>query len=250
MGETKLHEILAVEGDLEARAKDAMHDAKTKFSTPAFFHGFKRELEMFDGDDGTHYPPETQQVTYVVDEILKSVSDHSSRYFDVMLAKESTNQMAKADLIVNGETISKDLPATFLLGMESRLKVLKNALDTIPTLPPGRDYVLDEDVADNIFKTRDPERTFKTANRIKHKVLYDATKEHPAQIEKWSEQENVGAYTKVEWFSSMSPNGKRKLIQRLNDMIMGCKKARQKANSVEVTRKEVGRDIFGYLFSE
>ena len=81
----------------------------------------------------------------------------------------------------------KVVPATLLLGLESRLKMVRDVYAEIPTLPPGGKWVKDTNEGNDIYFNENIETRFKTAKTFVHKVLYEATKEHPAQIEKWEE---------------------------------------------------------------
>ncbi len=91
------------------------------------------------------------------------------------------------------------------------------------------------------------EVTYKTKKAIKHKVLYEATPNHPAQIEKWSEDERVGKYTKQMWCGLFSNPQKTAILNRVDKLIRAVKKARQRANRVEVKNTEVMTDILSYL---
>jgi len=100
-----------------------------------------------------------------------------------------------------------------------------------------------------VFRTKFPTERFKTAKEVKHKVLYDATDHHPAQIETWNEMVNVGRITETTWSGMISPADKSLYIGRMDKLIQAVKKARQRANTTKVGKAEVGPTIFNYLFS-
>jgi hypothetical protein len=250
----KLHELLAVEGDLEGTFKSILKETEHSFSKkPGLFFGYNKRLEMFSEaasqsqSQSLTTPEEVQQITTTVSEKMDYVSTHVTRYFDALLQKEATNQEAKADLIVDGKTIAKDLPATFLLGMESRLKKLRDVLQAIPTLPPGKRWQPDENKGKDVYICPDNEEKFKTARTVKHKVLYDATEHHPAQIERWEETENVGKYVTVHWSGMIPVSKKSDILARIDKLIQAAKKARQRANTTEVKKATIGKQIFEYL---
>ena len=243
-----LHELLAVESDLEGTFKKIVEEAKITFTKKeALFHGFHRKLEMFDETDKTEYPEENKEIDETVPGKLKYVFPSIERYFDALYQKESTNQLAKADLVVNGETLATDLPATFLLGLESRLKQVRDLLVTIPTLEPGIKWVPDTNRGEGIYVNDPPEEKLKTAKTFQHKVLYDATEKHPAQIEKWEETINVGKFIRTIWNGKMSPLDKSNLLNRLDTLIQAVKKARQRANTQEVNTNKVAKNILNYV---
>lgn len=243
----KLHELLAVEADLQNEYKKATDSAKAVFAkNPGHFMGFTRRLEMF-ADSSKDAPIENQEVTETITNRLHEIGIHAERFFDAVLQKEATNSTAKADLYVDSVLIGQQIPATFLLGLETKLKHLLGVFEDIPTLPPGFSFVKDEEKGLNIWKIVDAEKKFKTQKTFKHKVLYQATKEHPAQIERWEEVENVGVYVAERWFGMFSQAQKTTLIGNLNKLLSAVKVARQKANCEEVTTQYIGQSIFSYL---
>lgn len=243
-----LHELLAVEGDLEGTFKKIVEETKSTFKNkPAHFLGSHRKLEMFADDDKTEYPEEHKAIDETVGSKLEYTAKPIKRYFDAVLQKEATNQTAKADLVVDGKVLAEGLPATFLLGLESRLKIVRSIYNEIPTLDPGIEWEKDEAKGKGIFKTKYPEEKLKTAQTIQHKVLYEATKEHPAQLERWQEALNVGKFIKQTWSGMISPYDKSMYLERIDKLIRAVKKARQKANTAEVVKLKIGDTLFNFI---
>lgn len=243
----KMHEILAIEADLEGRAKKIMEETRKVFKDKAaLFMGAVRTYKPF-VEDGISYPSENQAMTSTVDEKLAYTIKEVEKYYDALLQKESTNQVAKADLEVDGVVIAKDVPATFLLGMESRLKQLREIYDAVPTLAVGTEWKLDESKGDGVYSIVHPEEAMKTQKTTKSKVLYEATDKHPAQIDKWEEVENVGKYTKYIWCGMVTPARKSQMLNRVDELIRAVKKARQRANSVEVVSASIGKSLMDYI---
>jgi len=244
---SKLHELLAVEGNIESAYRKALEETKTTFQKrPAHFFGRHKTLEMFD-ENAPKAPDEYQELQTTVQEKLEYQADHIIRYLDAVLQKERTNQEARADLVVDGVTLASDVPATFLLGLENKLKTIRSVYDVIPTLPPGVKWEPDESKGAHVYRRVHPEEKFKTARTFRHKVLYEATKEHPAQIEKWEETENVGKYIENQWCGMLSPAEKSTILGRLDKLIRATKKARQKANATEVVHVTIGKELFDFI---
>lgn len=246
----QLHELLAVEGDIEGIAKKIIEETVKVFSDkPALFIGFNRHLEMFAEDDSENHQgiEDHQEITETVSNKLDYMSDHVKRYFDSLLQKELTNQTAKADLIVDGLIIAKDLPATFLLGLESRLKNLRRVYEAIPTLAPGIKWLPDETKGQNIWAADRPEERYKTAKAFKSQVLVEATEHHPAQVEKWEETVNVGKYVNKRWCGMLSPAQKSMMLARIDKLIRAVKKGRQRANKAEVEVRNIGAELFAFI---
>lgn len=249
---TKLHEILAVEPERERTAKKIIDEATKTFSDkPNMFIGAHKTWQMFE-DAAQHQAPadEHQALATTVPDKLDWVQKNVSRYFDTNLQKECANQKAKADLIVNGVTIATDLPATFLLGMETKLNRLRPVYEAIPVLPPSMDWEDAPELGEHVRKAVHPEEKFKSAKTFQHKVLYDATPEHPAQIERWEETVNVGKSVRETWSGMLTTHEKAMLLSRLETLQQAVKSARQRANSVEVVDRKVARDLFSFIHGD
>lgn len=246
----KQHELLAVEGDLQGTAKKVIEEAIQTFSKRAdHFQGNIKTLTMFyearqETEGGV---TERKELVSTVDEKLGYVFGHINKYYDAVLQKESTNQIAKADLVLDGNVIAKDLPATFLLGLESKLKGLRSMIEAIPTLPPGISWEPDASAKSGVFKTSHPITTYKTEKRIQHKVMYEATKEHPAQIQAWNEDEKIGKYSTEQSSGMLTTSEKSNRLTRVDKLIQAVKKARQRANNIEVVKGKIGKTLTDYI---
>ncbi len=250
MKKSVLHELLAVEGDLDGAHKKILDETKSTFTKKQDkFMGQHRKLHMFI-EDGIEHP----EIYKKMDDTVQSKLDHmqktEKRYFDAMLQKEATNQLAVADLKVEGVVIGTDLPATFLLGMETRLKRLREVYSAIPTLQPGIDWVKDETEGANVYKNGKPDEQLKTETIIEPVVLYEATKDHPAQVKEASKVVTVGKYRTSTWSGMLSVAEKSALLGRIDKLIRAFKKARQRANTTEVVNRSIGKEIFAYIDSE
>lgn len=245
----KLHELLSVEGDLEGIYKKILDETAQTFTKKVDrFFGAVRTMEWFE-EGNPPVPAEHQALTTTVKDKLDYQKNAVIRYFDALLQKERTNQDARADIIIDGVPIASDLPATFLLGLESRLKRVREIYDKIPTLPPNIKWEKDETKGDDIYSRVHPEEQLKTEKIFKVQVLYDATKEHPAQVEKIPETKNVGVYKKEVWTGLLSPADKLALLGKIDRLIQAVKKARQRANTTEVVKLTIGKELFGYINS-
>lgn len=246
---SKLHELLAVEGDLEGIYKKILDETAQTFTKKVDrFFGTVRTMEWFE-EGNPPVPSEHQALTTTVKDKLGYQKNAVIRYFDALLQKERTNQDAKADIVIDGAVIASGLPATFLLGLESRLKRVREVYDKIPTLPPNIKWEKDITKGDDIYSRAHPEEQLKTEKIFKVQVLYDATKEHPAQVEKIPETKNVGVYKKEIWTGLLSPADKSVLLGKIDKLIQAVKKARQRANTTEVVKTTIGKELFTYINS-
>lgn len=255
---TKLHELLAVEGDRAGIAKKTTEEAINTFVKKAdHFRGHVKTLNMFDDARQANEGGETDR-SDIVDTVMNKLSyalGPVSKYYDVVLQKEATNQKAVADLIVDGDTIGEALPATFLLGLETKLKEIRRIVEVIPTLQPGITWEEDPSQKKGVLRRAHPEETLKQEKKINHQVLVPPTfpKEGekgeglPAQIESWNDTVAVGKYVVQQWCSMISTHEKSEILGRVDKLIQATKKARQRANDIEVEDKKVGKAIVDYI---
>jgi hypothetical protein len=230
----KLHELLAVEKGLEVAATDAVREARDTFTRKQnHFLGAIKRYEPF--DEAKRHEEATEEfheMETTVPAALERVMTQVAKWFDAVLQKEATNQTAKADVVVRGRTLARDLPATFLLGLESKLRQLRQMVQEVPVLSPGTKW--------------EPDAT-RGKGVIEHKIIVPATKEHPAQVEKWNADQNIGRYITEKWSGMASPADKAALLERLGELERAVKQARQRANAAEVLERQVGEAVAGFL---
>lgn len=247
----KLHEVLAVQADLEGTAKKVSQEAITTFTKRAdHFQGHHKSLEMFAEERSQEEKgaEDHKAIVTTVDKKLEYIWKAVGKHFDAILQKERTNQDARADLIVDGVVIMEGLPATFLLAMETKLKDLRAVYEAAPTLAPGIDWE-DDPAAEmsGVFRMKHPETKHKQEKTIKHKVLVDPTEHHPAQIEKWTENLNVGTFITQRQCSMITPAKKSEYLGRIDKLIRACKRARQRANNTEIVKMKVASKIREFI---
>jgi len=244
----KLHELLAVESDAQGQYKLILAETAKVFKDGLhIFQGHVKSLTMFDDKDSNLNTVERTEISSTVKKRLEYTNKKIEKYIDICVQKEKTNQSARSDLIVDGVTIAKDLPATFLLGLETKLKEVRSVYAGIPTLQANIAFEKDENLGDSIYKTRYPEVAMKTQQVFKSQVLYEATDKHPAQIAVVNKM-YIRGITKITGLSGrITVNRKSELLAKCDKIINACKQARQRANDVEHPTVVVGQKMFDYL---
>ena len=243
----KLFEVLAVEGDSQGRAAKLVTETKTVFSNKEnLFKGHIRTLKLFNRNteniteiEALELKDTTQvKVESTVPESLNYMACVLGDYWDVMYQKEATNQVAKSDIVLDGQVLLKDVPVTFLLCMENRMKDIRPVLEAIPTLSPGVDWKLDSAYGNYIYKapvTND----VKTKEDIDYRIVVQPTDKHPAQVVQTKQQFNIGQYARTEWSGLISSAEKAVLLDRFDKLARAIKEARQRANDVEAVTTKV-----------
>jgi len=246
----KMHELLAVESNLSGVFSKVIKEAEVTFSKkPDHFLEHHKVLKMFDDERRNEEAAaeEHKAMVTTVNEKLSYVWGHVSSYIDLLMQKEFTNRQAVADLEVDGKTIAKGLPATFLLSLEQRLTKMRDLYESIPTLAPGTEWEIDTNRGRDIYRSKRPEIKRKTEKAVKHKVLYDATTEHPAQISEWSEDVHIGDFETQRWSGMISPAQKSDILKKLDRLIMATKQARMRANTVDVVDAHIGKELYNFV---
>lgn len=244
---SKLHELLAVEADKNNIATKLLDESRaTLAKKPDHFMGFTKTLTYFDEKRAAENAEETKLVVSTVDENLDYTLNHVASYFDVILQKELTNQTAVADLVVNGVTFAKDIPATFLLGMETRLKNMRALYEAIPTLPPAIDWHPDTNAG--VGHYRSPKTMVpRTEKQVKFVTLAPATDKHPAQVKDWTEDVPVAKVETVSYSGMWTVEQKADALDRLDVLLQAVKKARQRANTADVVDGHIGAALTAFI---
>ena len=149
--------------------------------------------------------------------------------------------------MIDGLTIAHEVPATFLLGLETKLKTVRSIYETVPTLQPGIKWEKDEIQGKDVYRRTHPEEKFRTKKNMKNHVVAKATKEHPEQVQVYNEDEKVARIVTDTWCGMVSPAEKSALLGRVDTLIRAVKKARQKANTTEVIKSTIGKELFTHI---
>ena len=244
---TELHQILAVEGDLQGKSQLILQETfKTFNEKQNLFYGFLKKYEPYD-EMGQGLPEESKELDDTVPSKLDYAVKNFTKYLDCIATKEATNAVATAPLIINGEVIHEALPATLLLALENKMKGIRPILESLPTLTKGVEWKEDTNKGKNIYITTKETRTQRTVKEPKFRVLYEATKEHPAQIEKWMESVAVGEFVLQQWSGNITSAEKARIIERFDEVLRAVKKARMKANSTEIVDTKIAKKLFDYV---
>jgi len=242
----KLHELLAVEEDRRGKATKIINESVSTFKNKQ--NHFIEQLVTFKPISET----ETNRVeghlamTTTVMDKLNYATKTLAKYYDVVLQKETTNTMAKSDVVLpDGTVFLTNVPATGLLALEKELAKAMEMYNALPTLEPGVPWEACPDKGDGVFFTK--ESKIRTKKITKPVVLYEATKEHPAQVKEAVEDVHTGNVETVIYSSKLTSKDKSELLDRLDNLKTSVKKARMRANAQKVESLNVGKKVFAYL---
>jgi hypothetical protein len=242
----KLNQVLAIERNTKSKALRETTSLHRDSSKPDLFNGFSKTYEPKDSEGDT-YPPENKKAQLNAKTVLKRAEKTLLGLFDITLTKDSANQQARAAIVVDGETLLEDVPATTLLFLEKQLHDVFKLISSMPVLDPAYDWNLDE--ASSLFKTV-ATKTTKTKKVTKALVLHPPTKEHPAQTAQVNEDQTVGHWLSVRQSGALRTQDREEILERIEKLQNAVKYARENANSTEAPNKQMGSKVFGYLFNK
>jgi hypothetical protein len=241
----KLHELLAVEPDLKGAAEKILAETINTFSKKSGH--FQAQVRRYQAtEEGVEsFPDDNQEMVTTVPKKLEWTQKVVAKYLDAVAAKEISNTVASAVIEIDGKPlIDTPLPATLLLALEGRLKQVREVYHAIPTLDPGEQWVWDE-------KTRTyegaPAKSFRTKKVMKNHVKAPATDKHPAQVEVYTEDVQVGSWTTKKWSGALTPSEKADLLERVDDLIQAVKRASQRANDCTAVKADIADVLFKFI---
>jgi hypothetical protein len=104
--------------------------------------------------------------------------------------------------------------------------------------------------ADVDYYASDSYQTTKTKKVMKNHVKAEATKEHPAQVETYTEDVVVGYWTTVKFSAAIPAKEKNEMLNRVRELQEAVKCAREEANGMETESKKIGAAVLQYVFGK
>lgn len=242
----KLNQIIAVSAGKKSQAHKTITEAYQNLQKNTLLEGISRTYKPRD-DEGEPLPPEKKLVQLKVKEVLRTVAASLTELFDVVATQDHANCLAKANVTVDGTILLRDIPVTTLLFLEKQLADIHTFVEKLPTLDPGEAWSYSPDV-DHF--TSEPYQTTKTKKVLKNHVKAEATKEHPAQVETYTEDVIVGWWTTAKFSGAVPAKDRNEMLERVRKLQEAVKCAREEANGAEVELKKIGGTVFQYLFGK
>jgi hypothetical protein len=242
---TRLSQIIAVEKGVKSDASRRITDLHRDVQKPQLLSGISRTYQPR-ADDGDQLPAESTRVQATAPDVLAEAAAAMTRLFDITLTKDHANTAARADVTVEGETILRDVPVTYLLFLEKQLTDLHTFVAKLPVLDPSEEWAFDS--ARGCYATP-PVKTVRGKKIPRNHTLAEATKEHPAQVQVYMEDVPEGDWTTVKFSGALPASRVRTLLGRVTALQHAVKFAREEANGVEVADQKAGEAVFSWLFA-
>ena len=186
----------------------------------------------------------TEKLDYLQKSIVKA--------FDVILQKEKTNIKATADVIIKVEDgedilIAENVPVQALVQLENHLQQIRDVVyNVIPTLDPKNSWYHDEQKGNGYYKTSES-RKRKTKKEQSFVVVCDGTEYNKPEIREVTKDVQIGNWVETHFSGMMSPADKSEMLSRIETIIESIKKARARANQIDVEPGKIGAKIFDFI---
>lgn len=243
---TRLNQIIAIEKGTKTRTQRDLTDAHHALQKQALLSGISRTYTPNE-DTGERFPSETTRVQVRANEMIKRTQEVLTELFDVTATKDESNCNARADVVVDGRTVLKAVPVTTLLFLEKQLVDIHTFVKKLPVLDPSETWHFD--ASQDCFAT-EPTNTVKTKKIPRNHEKAPATQHHPAQVEMYYEDVNVGQWKTVKFSGALPQKEVNQFLERVEHLQKAVKFAREEANNAEVKNVSIGKEVFGYLFSQ
>jgi hypothetical protein len=241
----KQHELLAVETNLKGQSDRVVTETKKVFGKAAhYFQGQTRRYLPID-DEGQKFADEDVDLNTTVADRLDYTFDMMIKAIDASAQKETTNCVAKADIMIGNDVLISNVPATALLTLESRLKEIRGVIEAAPTLQAGLGWERD-DTTENVWKSK-PIETVKMKKKTDFKVIVKPTEHHPAHVEQVTEDVLIGKWVTTKLSGEITSTEKHEMLAKCDELFREVKKARARANNTEVQHVEYGKTLIDFI---
>ncbi len=241
----KLNQIIAIEKGIKSQSVQQVAETQRTLQKSSLFSGISRTYRPKD-EEGEQLPPESNKVQVTADEIIHETREFLTKLFDITATKDWTNCHARADVVVNGQTLLTQVPVSYLLFLEKQLSDLHAFIKKLPIIDASERWTFDPN--SDCWAT-EPVQTLKTFKMPRNHVKAEATEHHPAQVEVYYEDVTIGYWRTVKFSGALPAQRIHELLNRLEKLQQAVKFAREEANNAEAEEQRVGDRIFNYLFS-
>lgn len=241
----RLNQIIAIANTKKTKVATALSAVHAVLSRPDLFSGLDRKYQSLD-DEGEKLPPESKIIQKTASEVIAAAKSELTELLDVIATQEFANGDAKADIVVEGVVIAKQVPVSYMLFLEKQVDVIKGVVQKLPVLT--QDVKWNRSVSDNDIFVTDPVTTNRTKKVPRSFTKSPATQYHPAQVEMFTEDVIVGTWSKIDTSSAIPASERDAMLKKIESLREAVKMAREEANSITVTDQKVGKSVLDFVF--
>jgi hypothetical protein len=228
---TKLNVIVALARGTKSRVYEALTALHRHASKAELYSGLSRTYQS-KADDGDELPPEGTQRQLDADDVLAEIRRLLTESWNVEGTLASSNQEARANLVVDDQLIVEAVPTTYLLYLDKQLNDFYTAIAKLPTPDPSEKWHWDE--AQGCWVT-EPFRTTRTKKTPRSLVTHPGNDRHPPQVHVYEDVTVEGYWTTTRFSGAIAADRKREILLRIAKLKDAVKAARERANMTDVT---------------
>ena len=240
----RLNQVIALVTGKKAKATKLLTEVYRGWTRERLI-GLERTYQPIH-DDGVMLPSESKKVQLRVKDEMKKLRRSLQDFYGLVAAQEVANCGASADIKIADRVVIEKVPVGVLLFVEKQLVGLHTLAQNIPTLDVDKNWRHDPNAG--LFIT-EPVQTLKTQRVEEPIVLYEATKEHPAQTKIMIKEVPIGTWTTTLLSGCMAVDEKEAMVERIEALQDAVKKAREEANCKAIDQS-VGKGFASTFLQE
>lgn len=248
---TELHELLAAEKTRNGAWDHLLADTIHKFKTNSFYEGHSKTLKMLEEGDANlaieAQAREEKPVTTTVYDTLLYAFSIFTKAEDLQFEKNLTQQRATGTVMWKGEPLLIDLPVDQLLGLEGRLRKIRELYVVMPTLDATKHWMQAQGLGPYVYASEFPDETTKTEKTVIPVMMAPATDKHPAQVQPVQKDVVVGRFTTIKRTGAATSQEKADAIKTIDDLLTEIKQARMRANTTKVEPAKMAQTLVDLL---
>ncbi len=239
-----LHQVLKQEALARAEFEREAARLERALKASETFSGLLHTYEPLEEGGLTEHPKQkiVQQTT---SGLFTEVKEALGIILNIEATKETGNLHAHADLLIEGNVVATQVPATLLLYLVKRFTMLHEFVALAPELDPTRAWVYNEELGHFVSEPTFRDKTEKT---MKAEVIVPPTDHFPAQVKEYSKDRKIGQWTERTYSGAMRRKDKLELLSRIKTVMTACQMALEQANRVPVQRQRLAEPLLKFIF--
>jgi len=242
MTKPRLNQIIAVSKGVKSRTEAETTRVYQMLQREDRFDGMSRHYTPSDAE-GEEKPSEQKLVQTTVESLLRELTASQTNLMDTVITQDAGNQIAMADIVVNGDIVAGAVPVTTLIFLEKKLTDLTTVMRALPVHSPDYNW---EDLGDGTHRSN-PITSVSTKKIRRNHEVAPATNQHAAQVEVYTEDVVVGEWSQTKLTGRIPAARRQAMIDRVVVLQDAVKTAREQANSIEIPQQKIGRHIMDYI---
>ncbi len=240
-----LSQVLALEKGAKNRYDVLTKDFNKAAQKSALFNGSRKTFRPIK-EGGTQFPDERQEVQMTVEDRLSEYNGSLIEILNITAVRDFGNCEAKADVVVDEQTVLTSVPATYLLWLDKKLEDMGTLISNLPSLDPAENWI---DKQGDISRSSEVE-TVRMSKEPTVIQLAPPTVEHAEQSQLISKDIPIGHWTTTKLSGAIEGKRKKIFARRVRKLHDAVKVALQEANSSRVGTQTVGDKISQFIFGK